>query len=116
MEFGQTAVYLLYGYEPYQTCFFGALLYVGVTHYPIDRWRTHSREKDWWPDVLLIEQRNCSSRDDALEHEAQLIDAHDPVHNRTGRGYWDRCRQQQKNQSRLPRAIESLTMRWELPA
>jgi len=32
----------------------GALLYVGITTNPIERWRAHARLKPWWRDVVAI--------------------------------------------------------------
>lgn len=113
---GQVGVYVMHGYQPHQTSYFGDILYVGVTDQPATRWRAHRYARPWWPDVVQIQLRICRSRVDALDHERDLIEALDPLYNRTGPHHERREEQVLQNCQRLPAAIGALAGRWALPA
>lgn len=69
-----TAVYRLYDAA-------GRLLYVGVAEDFDVRFRQHSYEKSWWPDVRHRDVIWLPTRLDALAEEAGAIDREQPVHN-----------------------------------
>lgn len=113
---GHTIVYLFFGFLPWEWgVSSNTLLYVGVTEWPVTRWETHRREKPWWRDVVLIQTRLCFTRDAALRHESDLIEACDPLYNRTGPHHARREEQRFRNRERLPRALANLSRRWALP-
>lgn len=82
---GQVAVYMLYD-ETSDTL----PCYVGVTDNLPRRWKQHARTKRWWPEVKGFEVRAFPDRASALAHEAALIEASEPTHNRTGPAYHHR--------------------------
>ncbi|MFB6392603.1 GIY-YIG nuclease family protein [Polymorphospora lycopeni] len=57
------------------------LLYVGITMDLPGRMRTHKREKPWWSDVDHIAVEHYTTRNAALEAEAEAIRAEKPIHN-----------------------------------
>lgn len=59
----------------------GALLYVGISLAPPQRWVHHSEHKAWWPQVARIEFDWHASRDQALLAEAAAIKAERPRYN-----------------------------------
>jgi hypothetical protein len=72
-----TCVYRLYDAA-------GRLLYVGVA-YDFDlRFYTHSKQKDWWPEVAHKEITWFANRLDALHEEARAIRDEAPIHNERG--------------------------------
>lgn len=74
-ELGQAAVYRLYD---------GAdqLLYIGLGSVPEARWRAHSREKTWWPDVVRKTVEWHGSFPEAARAEQDAIRAEQPRHNK----------------------------------
>ncbi|MFD5579017.1 GIY-YIG nuclease family protein [Streptomyces pseudogriseolus] len=59
----------------------GALLYVGISSKPPQRWGQHAADKEWWLDVATLSMEWFESRTDALEAEAEAIRAEQPRHN-----------------------------------
>lgn len=58
-----------------------ALLYVGVTKAPKERFSQHAATKAWWGEVDRRELRLCASRTEALRREARAIREEEPRHN-----------------------------------
>lgn len=58
-----------------------ALLYVGRTLAPIQRFTTHQREKDWWRNVAVITLQHFEGLDAVVAAECQAIRDEHPVHN-----------------------------------
>jgi hypothetical protein len=71
----RTALYRLYNVA-------GRLLYVGISDEPLRRWRMHSREKWWWPEVQRFEI-TWHGRLDAEKAEKLAIKSEGPLYNRT---------------------------------
>lgn len=65
----------------------GALLYIGITLNPGERWKRHRDDKPWWTEVTNITLEQHPTRQAALEAERLAIvaerPAHNIVHNRT---------------------------------
>jgi len=59
----------------------GALLYVGITDCLERRWRDHSKDKPWWPDVNDRSAEWFPDRRHALAGEAAAIRAERPRYN-----------------------------------
>jgi hypothetical protein len=57
------------------------LLYVGITNLGLRRWRKHTEESAWWPDVARIDVEHHTTREQAMEREATLIRALEPLYN-----------------------------------
>lgn len=71
---GETSVYRLYDQAD-------RLLYVGVASIPESRWRDHSSDKAWWPDVARKTVNWHPTYAGALTEEAHAILAEEPIHN-----------------------------------
>lgn len=69
-----TALYRLFAAD-------GTLLYVGITGNPGLRFGQHAADKAWWPEVARKTAAWFSSRDVALNAEAEAIRDEQPVHN-----------------------------------
>lgn len=74
-----------------------ALLYVGITHNPAARWKTHRDRKPWWMDIASIAVQWYPDRKSALAAEIVAIRAELPRHNvqhiprpRPATAAWDR--------------------------
>ncbi|MEU3528861.1 GIY-YIG nuclease family protein [Streptomyces sp. NPDC038707] len=74
---GRTAVYRLYDQHD-------ALIYVGITNNPPQRWRLHAYEKPWWSDVTLREIEWFATRAEAEAVESDLIAYRRPKWNKDG--------------------------------
>ncbi|MFF9309952.1 GIY-YIG nuclease family protein [Streptomyces sp. NPDC014748] len=59
----------------------GALLYIGISVSPEQRWVQHSDDKPWWSEVARIEFDWHATRAEALRREAEAIRAEKPRHN-----------------------------------
>ncbi len=57
------------------------LLYVGITADPTRRFDKHSREKDWWTEVEIIEMQHFPDRQSVLAAEREAIRDEKPLHN-----------------------------------
>lgn len=66
----------------------GQLLYIGITLDPGARWKTHSKDKPWWLEVVNITVEVYPSRSAVLDAERAAIIAERPryniVHNHSG--------------------------------
>jgi antitoxin (DNA-binding transcriptional repressor) of toxin-antitoxin stability system/predicted GIY-YIG superfamily endonuclease len=74
-ELGQTAVYRLYDSAD-------QLLYIGLGSIPEARWRSHSREKAWWPHVARKTVEWYDSFPEAARAEHDAIQTEHPRHNK----------------------------------
>lgn len=70
-----TAVYWLFAKETH------ALLYVGVSNHPIQRFIEHRDTKDWWPEVGFYSIEWLDEREYAEAIEAWAIKNDGPLHN-----------------------------------
>ena len=70
----RTAVYRLFDAED-------ALLYVGISSQPKERWNQHANEKRWWPDVARKAVTWYERREEAIAREADAIDTELPRYN-----------------------------------
>lgn len=68
------ALYRFYGHD-------GALLYVGITNNPSNRWKAHSKEKPWWLDVTTVTLERHPDRESVLEAERTAIITEKPLFN-----------------------------------
>lgn len=101
-----------YVYEAFDA--FGNLLYVGITNDLKRRLSEHRRSAKWWSQQTEIKHTVHASRDDAKEHETQLIEFACPVFNiaetdkqaEVARLSWQKRKERQK-QRREPRFIVS---------
>lgn len=59
----------------------GALLYIGVSVSPEQRWMHHAEHKTWWPKVARIEFTWHPTRDEALRREMDAIRQERPRYN-----------------------------------
>lgn len=82
----RTALYRLYDASE-------RLLYVGITNDPKGRWRSHARDKHWWPEVATKRTEWFETRKSAERIEKIEIEDESPVYNRTFNG--DRRRELQ---------------------
>lgn len=62
----------------------GALLYVGITANPEERFAHHRNYKAWWPEVARTAVEWFDSRRPALAAELQAIHDEQPTHNING--------------------------------
>jgi hypothetical protein len=62
----------------------GALLYVGVTWSPKERWKRHRKTKSWWPEVATVDIECHDSEDVAHAAEYVAITTEGPRYNRHG--------------------------------
>lgn len=69
------ALYRFYGGD-------GALLYVGITNNPSNRFTQHAHDKPWWHAVCRIEIETHPTREEVLEAERLAIQAEKPLHNK----------------------------------
>jgi hypothetical protein len=76
----RTAVYRLYGVSDLLGTA-DALLYVGITTDPRDRWYRHSKKKPWWPEVARKAVTWYPTRAEALIAEAEAIRDESPFYN-----------------------------------
>lgn len=74
---GWAAVYRLYDDG-------GALLYIGSTVNPPQRWSHHKGTKDWWPTVAAYTLEWWSGAEKAYEEEYKAIRAEQPTKNKLG--------------------------------
>lgn len=58
-----------------------ALLYVGISASPLQRWLQHAADKDWWPEVASMSLEWMDSHTEALAMEAHAIRTERPIHN-----------------------------------
>lgn len=76
-------------YRFYDTA--GALLYIGITLNPGERWKRHRDEKPWWTEVANITLQQHGSREAVLAAERAAIETETPrynvVHNRPKAGH-----------------------------
>lgn len=75
-EDGTTAVYELRDADK-------NLLYVGISHRPMGRWREHAKQKPWWAQVAHRSLIWFDSRAEALLVEQTVIESDAPRFNRT---------------------------------
>lgn len=59
----------------------GKLLYVGVTNNPDARFRTHRRQKAWWPEVASHTLTEYEYRAHAFRCEKEAIRDENPAYN-----------------------------------
>lgn len=59
------------------------LLYVGISHRPMGRWREHATQKPWWPEVAVRSLIWFGSRAEAVLAEQAAIESAAPRYNRT---------------------------------
>lgn len=59
----------------------GALLYIGVSVSPEQRWMHHAEHKTWWPEVAQINFEWHPTRNEALRREADAIRHERPRYN-----------------------------------
>ena len=59
----------------------GALLYVGITARPWERWKQHRQDKPWWSDVATITLESFDTRDAVSAAEAAAIKSEHPRYN-----------------------------------
>ena len=59
----------------------GALLYIGITGNPVERWRKHAQKKSWWRRVDLITCELFPMEYLALDAERAAIRAERPEFN-----------------------------------
>jgi predicted GIY-YIG superfamily endonuclease len=60
----------------------GHLLYVGITADPLGRWKTHSKDKDWWSEVVNITVENFPNRSSVIDAERTAIITEKPLYNK----------------------------------
>ena len=60
----------------------GALLYVGITNNPVNRFDSHASDKPWWHEVRGITMEPYPDRDSVLRAEARAIEVECPRHNK----------------------------------
>jgi predicted GIY-YIG superfamily endonuclease len=63
----------------------GALLYVGCTHDPKKRLRSHARKQPWWPEVARVDHSHPMPLGAARRLESIAINAENPRYNVAGR-------------------------------
>jgi hypothetical protein len=59
----------------------GTLLYVGITGVGTVRWFTHSRQKEWWPEVATVDLEHYQDRAEARAAELAAIRTESPRYN-----------------------------------
>lgn len=59
----------------------GALLYVGRTTNPRQRWRTHEKEKDWFEAVATVTREVFATAEEVDRAERRAIALEAPIHN-----------------------------------
>lgn len=59
----------------------GRLLYVGLTVDPGNRWKAHSKQKSWWPDVRNVTLEWFSTRTEVTAAEKAAIQIERPAYN-----------------------------------
>ncbi len=59
----------------------GAVLYIGTSSNPGQRFRDHARKAPWWSNVATLELRTYPDREHAAMAEAALICELTPTHN-----------------------------------
>lgn len=59
------------------------MLYVGISHRPMGRWREHAKDKPWWPQVAVRSLIWFGSRAEALLAEQAAIESAGPRYNQT---------------------------------
>ena len=59
----------------------GRILYVGVTSRQAERWTTHRRESQWWPQIAYVTCQRFSHEHHALSAERVAIKAERPRYN-----------------------------------
>lgn len=69
-----TAVYRLYDAAQ-------RLLYVGIGYDYLARWKSHAKDKAWWPEVASRDVTWYDNRLDAAYEEARVICDEAPLHN-----------------------------------
>jgi len=62
----------------------GALLYIGSTVNPSQRWSSHKGTKDWWPAVAMYTLTWWPTADEAYAEEYKAIRGEQPQHNQLG--------------------------------
>ncbi len=70
----RTVLYRFYGARD-------ALLYVGVTDQPSQRWAEHMQQKSWWSKVRRETREWFDSREAAEDAERKAIETEQPVYN-----------------------------------
>jgi len=76
----RTALYRFYGCDK-------ALLYVGITGQPIERWVKHRRNARWWPAAAYVSVEIHPTEWQALDAERHAIRTENPSFNkRSARG------------------------------
>ena len=58
-----------------------ALLYVGITSRPPQRFKDHGREKEWWREVATIEMQHFDDRASLEQAERKAIKRENPRYN-----------------------------------
>ncbi|WP_136244883.1 GIY-YIG nuclease family protein [Mycobacterium intracellulare] len=58
------------------------LLYIGITRHPMARFRSHQKDKTWWPEVAAITVENHASRNQLMIAERRAIMAEKPLYNK----------------------------------
>ncbi|MFE7566878.1 GIY-YIG nuclease family protein [Streptomyces sp. NPDC057539] len=84
----RTALYRLYSPK-------SALLYVGISSYPDERFKQHAGDKAWWHHVARHEIVWLDSREEALKAEAEAMAEERPLYNgyhHLGRGWPQKAR------------------------
>ena len=61
-----------------------ALLYVGISRRPEDRFKQHAADKSWWPQVAERSVEWFDTRHEALTAESHAIKSESPRHNIAG--------------------------------
>jgi predicted GIY-YIG superfamily endonuclease len=59
----------------------GALLYVGITREPFQRWSNHTNKSSWAQEVIRIDLEWFARWEDAYSAECEAILSEDPIHN-----------------------------------
>lgn len=85
---GKSALYRLYDSA-------GVLLYVGISHYPDERFKEHAGDKPWWHLVTRREIVWLDDRSAALKAEAEAMITERPLYNgyhHLGKGWPQKAR------------------------
>lgn len=103
----RTALYRLYDDR-------GALLYIGISTNPYERWNTHRCDHGWWSSVARKAVEWFDTRLDAARAEAAAIRAEGPLHNKAlpnedGLGGW-RLAAPRTNQPTKPSQLRNIAI------
>jgi transcriptional regulator with XRE-family HTH domain/predicted GIY-YIG superfamily endonuclease len=80
---GRTALYRFFDAD-------GTLLYVGITNDTGARWKQHSKNAEWWPQVAANTVEWHPTRMEAADAESCAIKEERPIHNLNGVRWRDR--------------------------